>query len=781
MKIKTKILLGSSLMTLIPLFVVSIVIGWQSINEGEKALQEQIQNRLVALRDDKKAQIKNYFKITQDQLITFSKDQMFIDASLSFKDAFTYYNDEFLEGSIDPYKISLNQFYDKKFKPGFIKTNPGENPVLSVYTKNLSDQGITLQNQYIVNNKASLMNKDELLNPDDDTLYAQIHSLYHKKFREFKNRFLFSDIYLVDPETGVVIYSVNKKIDFAASLNKAPFAQSNLGKVFKLANQTKQEDFIALTDFAPYIPSLNHASAFIASPIFDDGEKKGILIFQLNSQIINQIMTSNSKWQQVGMGETGESYLVGADMKARSIDRELVQSPEEFFAFIKEAGTSQSDLNIIKSHKSNVLLQTIKTPGTQSALSGESNFSTFKNALGIPVLSAYSPINIANLKWAILAEISVDEALSPVESLKKTIATSAFSVLFIMLLVSIIAGFLFSQVITKPIIYLSRTIKEIEDTSDLTKRINLHHNDEIGTTAQAFDNMLLKFHNSIKEVAVSVNYFTDATNILKQHAKKTNATIATQNNETSQIASSIIDMMEKSRDVTSHTEFASQATHQTKGEAQKGQQCVTETINSINQVAQQIEQSAEVIHKLESDSDNIGSVINTIRDIAEQTNLLALNAAIEAARAGEMGRGFAVVADEVRQLASRTQDATSEIQKLIENLQLASNNAVKVMESSQSDTLKSVEQAQHSGQVLDTVTHSIEAIDEKNLLIKQAVNEQANFAEEINRNIETIIAEGEQTSNSSKEITTSSDILFELSENLQLLVNQFKVEEFPKK
>jgi len=140
-----------------------------------------------------------------------------------------------------------------------------------------------------------------------------------------------------------------------------------------------------------------------------------------------------------------------------------------------------------------------------------------------------------------------------------------------------------------------------------------------------------------------------------------------------------------------------------------------------------------------------------------------------------MGRGFAVVADEVRQLASRTQDATSEIQHLIESLQSASKDSVQVMDSSKSHTLESVEQAKHSGQVLNTVTLSIEAIDEKNLLIKQAVNEQADFAEEINHNIETIVTEGKKTSDSSKEIATSSDILFELSENLQTLVNQFKL------
>lgn len=474
MNIKTKMLLGSGILTIVPLLVVTMVIGWQSIDKGEKALQEQVHNRLIALRDDKKSQIKNYFKITTDQLITFSKDQMFIDASLAFKDAFTNFNDEFIdETPVSDYKTALQKFYQQDFNKGFTALNAEKPPVFTDYINKLSEQAITLQTQYLVSNKAPLLAKDQLLNPEDDTLYAQIHSLYHNKFKEFKNRFLFSDIYFVDPETGNIIYSVSKKIDFASSLIDGPLAQSELGKVFNKANKATKADFISLTDFSPYLPSLNQASAFIASPIFDEEEKTGILIFQLNTKMINQIMTSNKKWQQVGMGDTGESYLVGSDLLARSIDRRLVENSEQYFSLIRQTGISQKDIDNIKSKKTNVLIQSIKTPATQGAFSGKAGFSEYSNSLAIPVLSAYSSIKIANLNWAVISEISVAEAFSPVEALKKTIATSALSVFLIMLALSAVAGLLFSRVITKPIIHLSNVIKEIEQTSDLTKRIKM--------------------------------------------------------------------------------------------------------------------------------------------------------------------------------------------------------------------------------------------------------------------------------------------------------------------
>ncbi|MCU7939828.1 MAG: hypothetical protein KZQ64_07655 [gamma proteobacterium symbiont of Bathyaustriella thionipta] len=134
MNIKTKMLVGSGLLSIIPLLVVSMVIGWQSIDKGEQALQEQVHNRLIALRDDKKAQIENYFKITTDQLITFSKDQMFIDASLAFKDAFTNFNDEFIdEIPVSSYKTSLQKFYLSDFNKSFSRLNSEKVPALDVY------------------------------------------------------------------------------------------------------------------------------------------------------------------------------------------------------------------------------------------------------------------------------------------------------------------------------------------------------------------------------------------------------------------------------------------------------------------------------------------------------------------------------------------------------------------------------------------------------------------------------------------------------------------------
>jgi methyl-accepting chemotaxis protein len=170
-------------------------------------------------------------------------------------------------------------------------------------------------------------------------------------------------------------------------------------------------------------------------------------------------------------------------------------------------------------------------------------------------------------------------------------------------------------------------------------------------------------------------------------------------------------------------------------------------------LAEQIENTANVIHQLEEDSENIGKVLDVIKGIAEQTNLLALNAAIEAARAGEQGRGFAVVADEVRTLAGRTQESTAEINQVIEKLQLGSQKAVDVMNKSREDAQSVVEQATQAGTSLSVISTAVERINDMSSQIASAAEQQNSTAEEINRNITNISELGQETTSGAQETT----------------------------
>ncbi len=192
-------------------------------------------------------------------------------------------------------------------------------------------------------------------------------------------------------------------------------------------------------------------------------------------------------------------------------------------------------------------------------------------------------------------------------------------------------------------------------------------------------------------------------------------------------------------------------------------------------MASEVERAANVIKKLESDTENVGTILDVIKGIAEQTNLLALNAAIEAARAGEQGRGFAVVADEVRTLASRTQDSTQEIQRVIEELQSAARSAAEVMSHSQDQAKLSVEQAAKTDSSLATITDKVGSITTMNMEIASATGEQEKVSNSIKRNVEGIRSNADDAVKNVQEVEAASESLVSISANLRKITGQFRV------
>ena len=228
-------------------------------------------------------------------------------------------------------------------------------------------------------------------------------------------------------------------------------------------------------------------------------------------------------------------------------------------------------------------------------------------------------------------------------------------------------------------------------------------------------------------------------------------------------------------DVAHNAVHAAEATREADQSSTQGKAVVDKTVDAIGEIAAEVEQAAQVIHELERESENIGSVLDVIKSIAEQTNLLALNAAIEAARAGEQGRGFAVVADEVRTLAGRTQASTAEIEEMITRLQSGANNAVNVMESSKTKTNIGVEQAAAAGSALEDITTAVDRIAEMNTQIASAAEEQSAVTEEINRNVANISEIAEHTSTGAEQTAQASEGLSRLASQLNAVVVQFRV------
>ena len=332
-----------------------------------------------------------------------------------------------------------------------------------------------------------------------------------------------------------------------------------------------------------------------------------------------------------------------------------------------------------------------------------------------------------------------------------------------------------SRAILRSIEDMKFSITSIEAESDLTRRIKITSQDELGQLSRSFNLMLDKFQTSLQGVAETSSALAESSQGMAEITADAANSVQTQRDELEMVATAMNEMTATVVEVAKNANDAADAAAQTDGQSQAGLAVVNSTVEAIESLAVGIERASQVVKDLEHDSHQIGSILDVIKGIAEQTNLLALNAAIEAARAGEQGRGFAVVADEVRTLASRTQESTEEIQAMIEKLQGGAKLAASAMSDSRQYVDDSVSHARGAGEALQSIVSAIATITDMNTQIATAAEEQSTVSEEINTNIVNISHAAEQTANGTNISSQESENLAHMAKRLSVLVQEFKI------
>lgn len=326
---------------------------------------------------------------------------------------------------------------------------------------------------------------------------------------------------------------------------------------------------------------------------------------------------------------------------------------------------------------------------------------------------------------------------------------------------------------------LTRVVKSLRDIAqedgDLTIRIQTNAQDEVGDLVRYFNLFMEKLQKVVKDIVQTTLPLSDLAQNLSQLTDTTNKNIADQQGAATKAKNAVDDMNHSVVAVAESAAEAARAADEATNASNQGQSVVNSTVRSIQSLAKNVDDSAQVIRKLENDSNQVGVVLDVIKGIAEQTNLLALNAAIEAARAGEQGRGFAVVADEVRTLASKTQKSTEEIQNTIEQLQSAARSAVQVMSSGTQQAESSVSEANKAGASLNVIADTIGRISAMNGQIASTTDNQQAVAEQIVGYVDEIYARTDETARNSVRLASASSELANLAKSLEGIARQFKV------
>jgi PAS domain S-box-containing protein len=470
-----------------------ILVGVVSYHGGKVAVERTTLEHLTSVRASKASQIERYFDQIRSVARTLAKNRMTVDAMIAFDDAH--------QGLVgveltEEQRNTVVSYYNEVYLPR-LEDHSDARPEVASYLP-VGNKDFYLQYLYIATNPNALEEKSLLDDAGDGSAYSSAHRLFHPVLRDFAEEFGFYDLFLING-SGHIVYTVSKETDFATNLLDGPYEDSNLAAAFTAAQSDYLDGSVHLVDFASYAASYDEPASFIAVPIVDGAWLLGVLVLQLPVGEIDKVMTSNQNWQIDGLGESGETYLVGPDFKMRSNSRFFLEDPEGFLEAAEGAGASPTSIREIRHFGTTILNQGVRSRASIAALTGETATTTTLDYRGVEVLSSFAPLDIEGVQWAILSEIDAAEAFARIRVFTRNLV---FRLAGLLVLVLVAAWFL-SRRFVAPIVGLDRAARSFA-AGEEDVEVPVTTGDELGGLAQSFNQMVSSIRqktNDLKRTA----------------------------------------------------------------------------------------------------------------------------------------------------------------------------------------------------------------------------------------------------------------------------------------
>ncbi len=757
MNIAARLMLGAVTLTAIVVILAAGTTGWIAISDSSDAFETAIEQQFQAVAIGRENAVRAQFDSYKDLLQSLAHNRLAQEAGYGLVRSYNTYHYEVAAPSVEEARASLLEWYKNDYAKVYQQQTRGLSAPLDDWLTGLSLDALLIQTNYMAQKGTAEM--AALADAGDGTIYGQQYKRYHSSFEDVVKRFGLSDLMLVDSQSLTVIYSAKKGPQLISSLKDGAFKTSQLAQIAQALTQNPSGD-VMISEFSHSPFHFEQQVVYLGVPVFYDLFSKdkpvSFLIAEIPANRFSQIMTAGFNWASLGLGKTGEAYLVAKNGTLITELRPMHENSKGFIEQLNKQIGKKMDQAQIKQIERNQTASGWLTIANSEASKGQSGMGETHDYLGRTMLTAWRPVQIGNQHFSLITQQTPDEVFATINSL--TLSVWRNLIIAALLLTAIAAGiaFVFSRHITQPITRLAEQIQRVGDKKDLSVEFVVEHKDEVGNISQALNSLFSELRKMLEEVTKASHHSVSSSSENAATSEQCRLETARQRHEMTEVDSETNQMVIAFNQMTQQLGVVAKQVEQAAETAASGKGRVVAVADNMRHLSGQVSESCESMAALRAAADKITKVLDTIQSVAEQTNLLALNAAIEAARAGQHGRGFAVVADEVRRLSADTQVATGEIQGLINNLRLTVDQTAHGLNREQESAAQCLAESEAAEFALISIQQAVVDIYEITDALTQQAQGESSRAEAMRYRLAEMVSAVNQTDESIARLAESA-------------------------